>query len=327
MTPLRPLPLPWSLALLLGAGVAACGGEGGPSGDPGGGGGTVIQLQKPAGSGDAQTGVVGDTLASALAVLVTEDGAPAPGRVVTFTPAAGAGTAAPAVDTTDGAGIARTVWILGSGAGAQTLGATTAGAAAPAVFTATAQAGPPAALVPLAGDGQAQEPSIEFAAPLEVRVVDGSGNPVAGVVVGWSVIGGSGAVAAATSASGVDGRALMQVTAGGTPGALAVRATAALVPADSVGFALTVTPVATVIEVRSNFFLPDSVLIPAGGALRWQWINGTHNVAPFSGPATFTAGPVQTAPATHGPVQFTVPGKYIYECSLHAGMTGTIVVQ
>src|SRR6478609_2693232 len=87
------------LSLLLLILAAACGGESGPSGD-GGGGGVTVQIQKPAGSGDAQSGPIQDTLPAPIVVLVTEDGTPAAGRVVNFAAVAGSGIVVPTVDTT-----------------------------------------------------------------------------------------------------------------------------------------------------------------------------------------------------------------------------------
>lgn len=320
MTPPRAL-----LPILLG--LAACGGGGGPSDDPGGGG-VVVALQKPIGSGDGQAGVVGDTLAAPIIVLVTEDGTPSAGRVVTFTPAAGSGAVVPAMDTTDVNGLAQASWILGTGAGARSLDASTPGASgAPVTFHATALPAAPDSIVVVAGEGQAQEVGQPFGAPLVARTTDRFGNPVTGPVLSWSVAGGSGATAGATSAVAPDGLASMTVIAGDTPGPLVVRATAEDLPADTARFALVVTPVATVIGVASNFFSPAADTIAAGGAVRWVWLSGQHNVSLISGPTAFPGSPDLTAPETFGPVLFTAPGTYVYECSLHSRMIGTITVR
>lgn len=318
MTPLRLL-----VPILL---LTACGGGGGPSDDPGGGGVTVA-IQKPAGSGDGQSGVVGDTLASALAVLVTEDGAPAAGRVVTFTPQPGAGTAVPAVDTTDGDGIARTAWILGTGAGARSLNAATPGASgSPVVFHATALPGDPSAVSADGGQAQSQEAGGQFGQALVVRVVDAFGNGVAGVPVAWAVVSGSATLSAPTVNTIGGGSAAVSVQAGDTAGEVTITATVAGVGGSPVEFTLTVLPVSTHIQVASNLFSPASASIPVGGAVTWTWVNGTHNVTPDSVSATFAASPNLTAGATYGPVVFNTAGVYSYQCTIHPGMTGTITV-
>ncbi|HVX89069.1 MAG TPA: plastocyanin/azurin family copper-binding protein, partial [Gemmatimonadales bacterium] len=135
------------------------------------------------------------------------------------------------------------------------------------------------------------------------------------------VDGGAGAT------TGADGTASATITAGNTPGTLAIQATSASLPADTAVFHLTVTPVASVVTVASNFFSPANDTIPAGGAIRWVWSSGMHNVGQLSGPADFAGSQVLNAPASFGPVQFTVAGTYIYECTVHSGMTGTITVQ
>lgn len=319
MTPLRLL-----LPTLL---LSACGGGGGPSDDPGGSGATVA-IQKAPVSGDGQSGVVVDTLGSPLSVLVTEGGVPAAGRIVTFTPFAGSGTAAPTVDTTDANGIAQASWILGTGAGARSLTVSTPGASgSPVTFHATALPDAPDSIAAVAGQGQAQEVGQQFGVPLLAQTTDRFGNPVTGLTLDWGVASGSGATAGPTSAVASNGQASMAVTAGNTPGALVVRVTSVGLPGDTARFQLVVTPVATVIDVASNFFSPANDTIAAGGAVRWVWLSGQHNVALVSGPADFPSSTDLNAPAAYGPILFTTPGTYVYECSLHSRMTGTITVQ
>lgn len=306
--------------------LAACGGGGGPSDDPGGGG-PVVVLQKAAVSGDAQSGVVADTLGSPLAVLVTEDGVAAPGRVVAFTPAAGSGVAAPAVDTTDANGVAQTFWILGTGAGARTLTASTPGATgSPLLFHATALPGPAASFGVTSGGGQTEEASTQFAQPLVARVADGFGNSVPGVIVAWEVLSGSATLGQATDTTGADGRSSVTVTAGADAGAVSVRATAQPLSGAPVQFSLTVVPASTHVTIHNNFFSPTPVNIAVGGAVKWIWEGTQHNVTSDSGPAPFPNSPTQAAGATYGPIVFNTAGTYYYECTVHIGMTGSIVV-
>lgn len=302
--------------------LAACGGGGGePSVPP-------LVISKATPSGDGQSGTVNTALPLPLAVRITQDGVPVAGQSVTFTPGGGAGSVLPSPVLTGADGIASATWTLGQSSGARIVTVTAPGVTGgPIQFGATALPGPPAQMVVAGGQGQTQEAGTAFPVPLAVRVQDGFGNGVPGVTVGWAVAGGSGTVGAPTSITGASGNAVIGVTAGGTPGALAVIAVAGVLPGDTVRFDLTVTLAATVVTVSSNFFQPPSVGIAVGGAVRWVWNSGTHNVTQVSGPATFPGSPTQSAGTTYGPLVFDVAGTYTYECTLHAGMTGTITVQ
>jgi plastocyanin len=316
MTTIRILPL-----LLI---LAACGGEAGPSEDPGGG---SVVIQKAAASGDAQSGVVADTLALPIAVRVTEEGLPAAGRVVVFTALAGSGTLVPGTDTTGADGIASALWILGNGAGGRQARATLAGASgSPLTFTATATAGPAATLLSDGGNSQTQEAGVTFPLALGVRVVDAFGNNVPNVVVTWAITSGDALLSAAADTTGSTGRASVTLQAGDSAGPVTVSATAPALAGSPLQFSLTVTPSATHVQVKNNFFEPESISIPVGGAVKWDWISGTHNVTPQTGPAIFPSSPSQNAGSSYGPIVFDVAGVYIYECSLHSGMTGTINV-
>lgn len=318
MTPLRRL-----LPILL---LSACGGGGGPSDDPGGGG-VVVALQKPMASGDGQTGVVGDTLAAPIVVLVTEDGAPSAGRVVAFTPLGSAGTLVPAADTTGADGLASARWILGTAAGSRQVRASLSGASgSPLTFTATATPGPAIAMTATGGQSQSEEAGGQFGQALVVRVVDAFGNGVANVAVAWAVTAGSATLSATNTTTGATGSAAVTVQAGDTAGGLTVTATTAGLQGSPVEFQLTVTPAATHISVASNFFSPASVSIPVGDRVVWDWANGTHNVTPDVVSATFPASGDLSGNATFGPILFDVAGVYTYQCTIHSGMTGTITV-
>ncbi len=219
-----------------------------------------VVMAQAAPSGDGQSGVVAAPLPLSLIVRLTQDGVPVEGRVVTFVAGVGAGSVSPSSVATGSNGLATATW---------TLGATS-------------------------GQGQVQEVSGVFGQVLATRVQDAFGNGIPGASVGWAVTAGSGSVSAPTSITGADGRATMGATAGATPGALKVTATAAALPGAPVEFGLTVAPVATVIGVHNNFFQPADIVISAGGALRWSWVSGDHNVSPISGTATFPGSPTQS---------------------------------
>jgi plastocyanin len=307
--------------------LAACGGDTGPTGDGGGGGGATVILQKPAGSGDAQTGMVGDTLAAPLVVLVTEDGVPVEGRVVTFTPVGVAGTLVPSVDTTGPDGKASAIWILGNQSGARQARATSTGATgSPLTFSATANPGPAASLVVVGGLGQVQEMGFQFNQPLIVRAADGFGNNVPNVIVTWAVQSGSATLSAVLDTTGSNGQSAVSVTAGDTAGEVSVHASVGGLAGSPVPFTLTVTQSADHVSIFSNFFTPNPVNINVGQAVTWDWMGGTHNVTPLTGPAPWEGSSSQSAGATFGPVVFTVAGTYTYECTLHSGMTAVINV-
>ena len=280
MTPLRLLPCTLFLA--------ACGGEGGPSTPP-------VVMAQAAPSGDGQSGVVAAPLPLSLIVRLTQDGVPVEGRVVTFVAGVGAGSVSPSSVATGSNGLSTTSWTLGNSSGARIVTVTSPGASgSPLLFGATALPGPANLVVAASGQGQVQEVSGVFGQVLAARVQDGFGNGIPGASVAWEVTTGSGSVSAPTSITGADGRATMGATAGATPGALKVTATAAALPGAPVEFGLTVAPVATVIGVHNNFFQPADIVISAGGALRWSWVSGDHNVSPISGTATFPGSPTQS---------------------------------
>lgn len=317
MTPLRP-----SLFLLLLA--AACGGEGGGASPPT----PTLVLQKAAVSGEGQSTAVATALPTPIRVIALLDGAPAAGVVVAFAPAAGSGNALPTADTTGVDGIASTQWTLANTAGPKALLASSPGASgSPQTFHAIALPGAPALIVADSGDAQFQEPGLDFAGPLRVRVFDLFGNGVPGVSLTWGVASGSGAVGPTASNTDGEGRAISNALAGVDPGPLAIRATTTQVPGDTVFFGLVVTPVATVVTIANNFFTPAALTIAPGGAVRWVWNAGTHNLAQLAGPSDFRGVSALMAGATFGPVLFATPGMYDYECTLHSGMQGSITVQ
>jgi plastocyanin len=76
-----------------------------------------------------------------------------------------------------------------------------------------------------------------------------------------------------------------------------------------------------VVVARDLAFVPPAVQIPAGTAVTWQFKDGSvpHNVQ---------ADGFKSENLTKGSFQhrFDQPGTYSYVCSLHAGMTGRVVV-
>jgi len=86
---------------------------------------------------------------------------------------------------------------------------------------------------------------------------------------------------------------------------------------------------ATVV-LRNIAFNPSTVTIRRGGSVRWAWRDGTglaavyHTLTSigrdrFSGTGAHDSGSYT--------VRFLRPGRYAYECMLHVGMTGTVIVR
>src|SRR6185503_681468 len=98
--------------------------------------------------------------------------------------------------TTDGQGLARIGYTLGTGIGNNRILATaaTSGGTATIGFNVTGIAAAPSRLVPASGFGQVVAALQTTAQPIGLLVQDGFGNPVSGVSVGWQVVAGGGSV-------------------------------------------------------------------------------------------------------------------------------------
>ena len=300
--------------------LAACGGGGGGSTTP-----TAV-LELSATGGNGQTAAVTQGVALPLQVKLTSDGVPVVGQTLHFAPGASAGSATTPNPVTGADGIASSGWTLGTAAGIRNMTVTATGLNVTAInFTATATAGPASLFSIFDGQSQDQQINTAFSRGLQVSLQDTFGNPISGVTVSWTATGPV-QLAGPSSVTGADGRALMTATAQATPGAATVNATIGVLP-DTLVFGLTVTPIPSIVTVSSNFFSPGTDTIPAGGAIKWVWNGNGHNVTQVSGPATFPASATQNSGATYGPLVFDVPGTYTYQCTIHAGMTGTFVVQ
>jgi plastocyanin len=87
----------------------------------------------------------------------------------------------------------------------------------------------------------------------------------------------------------------------------------------------------TIVKVASFSFTPANLTIPVNTVVRWEKINGTHNVngtiATFpSNPEGFGNGPASSATWPYD-FTFTKPGVYDYQCDPHSSqMKGKITV-
>ncbi len=160
-------------------------------------------------AGNAQTAQVGTAVPAPPSVIVRDArGNPVSGITVQFIVTAGGGSVTGGNAVTAANGIASVGrWTLGSTAGTQTLVARLQGLP-DVVFTATATAGDAAAVqaVTVTSLGNVQANSL-VATPPSVRVVDGSGNPIAGVTVTFTPdpAGTSGTVTGGTQVTNASG--------------------------------------------------------------------------------------------------------------------------
>lgn len=145
-------------------------------------------------AGDGQTAVAGTAFAESLVVSVRDaNGLGVPGVSVSWTVLSGGGSAGPSPGVTDGSGLARARWTVGTVAGPKSARASAAGFNT--TFTGTGIAGPAATLAKQAGDNQTATVSTAVPVNPAVRVTDAFGNPVAGVTVTFGVASGGGSVA------------------------------------------------------------------------------------------------------------------------------------
>ena len=187
------------------------------------------------------------------------------------------------------------------------------------------QVGDPALTI-AAGNGQSAVAGAALADPVTVRVTQG-GAGVSGVSVAWSVASGGGAVNPAASTTGADGRASTTWTLGAAEGANTLQAAASGVTGSPVTLNATGTsgtpPATASVTVRDNFFDPSSVTVAVGGTVTWTWAGTVaHNVTLPGGGGTSATQASGTFSHT-----FASAGSVTYQCTIHAGMQATVVVQ
>ena len=320
----------WQGALLglAAAVIAACGGSGGG----GSGNNPTLTIAKSAvANGDNQVATVGTALTNNMRVVVTDDGDPVEGQVVTW--ATGNGSVTPTQSTTDQNGIATTNWTLGNVAGAQSMTASLSGAVnSPLTFSATGTPGPITTFSAITGSEQFAAVSTAFAQQATVKVADQFGNGISGVVVTWAVGSGSITPSAGFNNTGSNGQASVSVVAGDAAGPAVLNATITAL-ATVLPFNLTVVPTARQVDVGSDFFTsgtngtsdPAVDTLVVGQAMQWNLVSGTHTVHSTGSPSFTSSGNLTGAGYT---LQFTTAGTYSYNCAIHGNqMTGTIVVQ
>ncbi|HEV8454935.1 MAG TPA: PKD domain-containing protein [Gemmatimonadales bacterium] len=174
--------------------------------------------------GDGQSGRVGEPLADALVVEVTDTrNRPVEGATVTFelTSAGPGADIVPHTATTDANGQANAQIVLGTTIGRQTGEARLAmhsGTLPPkATFTAMAVSENANSMAAVAGEDQTGHVSAPLDERLIVQVTDAFGNPIAGVPINWEAVGG-GTVSDATVTTDDQGRASVERVLGPAAG-------------------------------------------------------------------------------------------------------------
>ena len=179
-----------------------------------------------AGTPTSQSATAGSRYPQPLqATVLDANGNPIDGATVTFTLGSGTGGGAgasgstpgatfdgggsQATETTDASGTATSpLFTANSTAGKFTATAATGGVVEPASYSLDNLAGNPPTITPLAPAKQSATVGARYAKPLAAKVLDGSGNPLQGATVTFtlgSATSGAGAGAASAGASFVDG--------------------------------------------------------------------------------------------------------------------------
>ncbi len=160
-------------------------------------------------AGDGQSATVGQTVATAPTVKITNaSGAAVRGVAVTFAVASGGGSLGATSATTGADGTASAAsWTLGTTAGTNTVTAQVSGGSGNVTFTATGLAAAASSLTKAAGDTQSATVRQSVATAPSVRVVDAFGNSVANVAVTFSVTTGGGTITGASTTTNASGTA------------------------------------------------------------------------------------------------------------------------
>jgi plastocyanin len=80
------------------------------------------------------------------------------------------------------------------------------------------------------------------------------------------------------------------------------------------------------VSISGFAFHPGTVTTSSGVTLTWTNSDGTaHTVTETAGSQAFDSGDIPSGSSYS--LTLTLPGTYAYKCKIHAGMTGTIVVQ
>jgi hypothetical protein len=173
--------------------------------------------------GNGQTGFAGDSLKTALqVVLKTSGGTPLGGMTVTWTVLGGGGSLRAVTSKTGATGIATNRLLLGP-AGPQSVRASVSGAGE-VNFTATSVDPTTSTIVIQSGDGQTGTVGDTLPRVLTVLVKDGSNVPVPNAAINWTVLSGGGSVPQPRPLTSASGLVSARWVLGSAPGAQTIRA-------------------------------------------------------------------------------------------------------
>jgi len=159
-------------------------------------------------SGNNQQGVQGDTLSTALTVLVTDkNGKAVTNKQVNFTIKEGTGTLSVENINTDENGQASAILILGNQQGKVTIEAKISGTNISTIFTAIIGIHKPYSIEIINGDGQVACPWGILPIPLQVIVKDEWGRLFEGAVVTFNIKEGTGSLSALSDTTSISGTA------------------------------------------------------------------------------------------------------------------------
>jgi adhesin/invasin len=173
--------------------------------------------------GDKQAGKPGDKLPLPLVVEVSDGfGNILPQAPVTWAvPVAGTAILSDVISTTDQVGKASAVVTLGNTTGLVKITVTTGSITQ--TFTLTSLV-PVAGLQYVSGNAQSTLVNTPFPSALVVKLVDNSGNGVAGVTINFALLSGNAVVSNSNPTTDAQGNAATTVTAGGTSGPVTIAA-------------------------------------------------------------------------------------------------------
>ena len=242
---------------------------------------------------------------------------PVEGATVRFAPAPGQGSASPASATTDGQGMARTLWTVGTAAGTQTMTASVASvSAAVAVRVLTPEERVRTVQVH-SGDGQSAAPGAQLPQPVVVRALDAAGAPVEGATVRFAPASGHGLADPASAETDSQGLARTEWTLGSGEGAQAMTASVASVSATVAARGLTPEERVTAVQVRSGnrqsaapgTRLPQPVVVRALDAAGAPVEGATVRFEPFSGHGLADPASAKTDGQGLAPTEWTLGSR------------------
>ena len=183
-----------------------------------------------AAGGNNQTGVAATTLPIPLKVSLrdpyTNKRVPTSGIPVTFSASGKAGSFSAPIATTDNLGNATTAYTLSARTGTYTITASSPGYSS-ATFVVVATADNPASLSIASGNFQKGPVDSLLPVLLKVRIKDAKGNPISGILVGFSDAGAGGTLSSSTTTTDPAGYASTSYTTGTKSGVVAIIASAA----------------------------------------------------------------------------------------------------